>query len=112
MSKWLSGSAKTGDKILKNKTLFKYTYKGIEQGLDNEKRYKFDWNLGDQNGYINIKYNDGKISNGSLISTYESSKHPFDRPLGLYNDSTLLGLFQMVMTSVNIKIDGIYNEPF
>lgn len=110
MSKWLSGSAKTGDKILKNMTLFKYTYKGIEQSLEDEKIYRFDWNFGNQNGYISIVYYNGKISNASLIDTCNNSKNAFDRPLGLYNDNTLYGLFQILMLSINIKIDGVYSE--
>lgn len=80
----LNGSAKTSNKILNNMVLFKYRYIDVNQSSNNKRIYKFDWKFADQSGYIIIKYRDRKISNGLLISTYESSKHPFDRLLGLY----------------------------
>ncbi len=102
---WLSGSYKTGEKILKNMTHFSFEFEENHGDL-----YKFKWSFDSQYGYINISFREGKISNSSLIDTCDGSKHPFQRPLGLYNDDTLYGLFLRLMSSININVIGVYTQ--
>jgi hypothetical protein len=111
MEKWLTGSTETGEKILQNINFFRYTYESKEKSTARrESIYKFKWNYGEQNGYINITYKNGKISNSSSMDTNKKSKHKFDRPLGLYNDSSLFEVFQIMMNSINMEAEGIYSD--
>lgn len=107
MGKWLNGSAGTGDKIMNNFEDFKYELNKKEGSKD---FFSFNWQFNEQIGYVSIRYKDNKISNGSIIGTEESSKHKFDRPLGLYNDDTLFKVFKEMMNSIERKVDGIYSE--
>ena len=81
---WLNGSAKTGEKIIKNSSSFSSQHVGTEE-LGEKVLYRFTWNFDGQHGYISImvRKEDNKISNSSLIGTDSSSSHKFDRPLGL-----------------------------
>ncbi|MGE5678980.1 MAG: hypothetical protein ACM3ZR_13070 [Pseudomonadota bacterium] len=111
MEKWLTGATETGEKILQNINLFRYSFENKEKSTARkESIYKFNWSYGDQNGYINIMHKNGKISNSSLIDTNTKSKHKFDRPLGLYNDSSLFRVFQMMLNSIDIEVEGIYSD--
>lgn len=111
MGKYLTGSAKTGAKIIKNIGLFKYTYTGNE-AMSNSMLYRFNWRFDTtQFGHISIEVKGNKMSNSSLIDTDSQSPHKFDRPLGLYNDSSLVQVFADMMSSVGISITGIYSEP-
>jgi hypothetical protein len=111
MEKWLTGSTETGERILQNINLFRYDFEGKEKSTArSESIYKFNWSYGDQNGYANIKQKNGKISNSSLIDTNKKSKHKFEKSLGLYNDSSLFRVFQMMMNSIDIEVEGIYSD--
>lgn len=105
MSKYLTGSAKTGEKITENIKLFKYTL--IESDID---FYRFNWSFGSQFGQIAISIKDGKMSNSSLIDTDNSSPHKFSRPLGVYNDSSLIPVFISMLNSINVHVVGVYSE--
>ena len=107
MGKYLNGSAGTGDKIAKNLSLF--TYNLTESSAD---FYRFRWSFGGQFGQIAITVKDGKMSNSSLIDTDDSSPHKFDRPLGIYNDTTLVPVFTSMLNSVGVHVTGIYAEGF
>ena len=112
MGKYLSGSAETGTKILSNSTSFTYSYEKNEPNTDGSILYHFTWSFNEQHGYANISVKDDKISNSSLIYTNPKSPHPFDRPLGLYNDSSLKSIFTDMMNSIDIDITGVYAENF
>lgn len=105
ISKWLSGSAKTGEKIIKNQNIFHSNFIKSDGEL-----YTFAWEFDGQYGYANIIVNNGKISTSSLIDTNSNSSHKFGRPLGLYNDSTLLEVFKKMLQSISISVTGAYSE--
>lgn len=105
MPKWLIGSANTGEKIIKNQSVFSSNFIKLENNL-----YTFEWEFGDQKGYANIRIKEGKISSSSLLDTNSNTSHKFSRPLGLYNDNTLLDVFKGMMSSVGISVTGVYSE--
>lgn len=105
MGKYLNGSAGTGDKILKNLSLFNYYL--TESSTD---IYRFRWSFDGQFGKITIIVKDEKMSNSSLIDTDNSYPHRFERPLGIYNDSTLVPVFTLMLNSVGVNVTGIYAE--
>jgi len=107
MSKWLSGSSKTGEKIIKNQSIFKSNFIKSDNDL-----HTFAWEFDQQHGYINIIVKNEKISTSSLIDTDMNSSHKFDRPLGLYNDGTLLEVFKEMVQSVGISATGVYSESY
>lgn len=102
MSKRLTGSVGTGNKILKNQDLYSYYYKGSEK-LSDGTMYKFEWMFGNQLGYVNIIVDsDGKIDSSSLIDCTQG-KREFLRPLGAYNDSSLYKVFEMMLENSEIN---------
>lgn len=105
MSKYLNGSAGTGDKIMKNLDLFAFDLADSSPDF-----YRFHWSFDGQFGQIAIAVKEGKMSNSSLIDTDISSPHKFDRPLGIYNDPTLVPVFTSMLNSKNIHVAGIYSE--
>lgn len=105
MSKWLTGSAKTGEKIIKNNSIFHTNFIKSDNDL-----FIFSWEFDGQHGYANIRIKDGKISSSSLLDTKSDSPHKFSRSLGLYNDSTLLEVFKRMMNSLGISVTGVYSE--
>lgn len=70
----LTGSAGTGEKILKNLELFDFKFKKLDESV-----YTFDVKFGTQNGWMTIREVDGKITDVTLDCK-------FSRPLGAYND--------------------------
>ena len=108
MGKYLSGSAQTGAKIFKNRELFSYNFKNKESNKNGSILYHFTWNFDGQFGHIDIAVKDNKISNSSLIDTYSTSPHQFSRYLGLYNDNSLLPVFQEMLASINVNTKGVY----
>ena len=108
---YLTGNSKTGEKITKNWTRFKYEYKAVEE-LGDKLMYKFEWTFDGQHGFISIilRKKDNNMSNSSLINTDNDSIHQFARPLGLYNDRSLEPLFRNVMLSIGINVSGVYSE--
>ena len=88
------------------------THSSFEFEENHGDSYKFKWFFDIQYGYINISFSEGKISNSSLIDTCDGSKHPFQRPLWLYNDDTLYGLFVSLMSSININVLVVYPEYY
>jgi len=112
MGKYLTGSAQTGTKIIKNIDLFKYNFVKKETFGD-AIIYHFDWRFDtSQFGHIGIEVKNQKISNSSLIATDNRSPHGFNPSLGLYNDSSLEQVFSMMMRSIGITITGVYSDPF
>lgn len=111
MGKYLTGSAKTGEKIMKNISEFSYELKDIDDSLE-KPLYCFEWQFNSQYGSVRIMLEQAskKISNSSLIDTDDKSGHRFGRPLGLYNDKSLFDVFKMMMNSQNINIVGTYAE--
>lgn len=108
---YLRGFSGTGEKISANKDRFCYNYK--EKKIVNGKAfYLFNWSFDKQHGYmsITIRVSDNKLSNSSLIDTDIDSPYKFDRPLGLYNDGTLLAVFYAVLRRINIIPTGVYAE--
>lgn len=105
MSKWLTGSSKTGEKIIKNQNIFQSNF--IKSDGDS---YTFEWKFGGQYGCANITVKNGKISTSSLIDTDSNSSYKFGRPLGLYNDSSLLEVFKGMMQSIGVYVTGVYSE--
>lgn len=108
---FLSGSAGTGRKISTNNEYFCYDYKEKET-VNGMILYRFTWSFDKQHGHmsITIRISDNKLSNSSLIDTDIDSPYKFDRPLGLYNDETLLTVFFAVLRSINITPAGVYAE--
>lgn len=112
MGKYLNGSAKTGEKIMKNQDLFTYKLTGSDN-VSGAVIYHFSWRFdGQQFGHIGIEVKNHKISNSSLIDTDNQSPHGFGRPLGLYNDPSLEQVFSTMMSSIGIQTTGVYSEPF
>ena len=109
---WLNGNAKTGEKISKNFSHFRFHYDKNED-LGDKLIYKFSWNFDGQHGYISImvRKEDNKISNSSMIGTDNCSSHPFDRALGLYNDESLGTIFTGLLQGIGVKVNGFYSEP-
>ncbi|MBW9154833.1 hypothetical protein [Clostridium estertheticum] len=105
MSKWLTSSAKTGEKIINNQSIFSSNFIKADNDL-----YKFEWEFDGQHGYANIIIKDAKVSSSSLLNTNSNSTHKFSRPLGLYNDNTLLDVFKRMMYSIGISVTGVYSE--
>lgn len=105
MSKWLTGSSKTGEKIIRNHKIFQSNFIKSDGDL-----YTFEWQFDEQHGYASIRIKNGKISSSSLLDTDSNSSHKFSRPLGLYNDSTLLDVFEGMMHSIGIFVTGVYSE--
>lgn len=93
MSKILTGSANTGKKIMKNLDIFRYEFIGKEDDI-----YEFKVGFGNQEGTFNILMN-GQIINES--STLSINDKKFLRPLGIYNDPSLLDVAKMLMNSLN-----------
>lgn len=109
MGKYLNGSAKTGKKILDNWNLFSFAQ--IKQEVETTSvLYRFEWNFDGQKGYISIRMKDNRISNSSLIDTNTTTSHPFSRPLGLYNDSSLEQVFIKMLASISVQASGVYAE--
>lgn len=108
MGKYLNGSAQTGAKISKNRELFSYLFQNKESNENSPILYHFTWNFDGQFGHIGIAVKDDKISNSSLIDTDSKSPHQFGRPLGLYNDSSLLPVFEEMLASINVNTNGVY----
>ena len=106
---YLTDSAQAGAKIMKNIDKFNFNFLNAEQ-LSDSTLYRFKWRFDKQHGFISILVKDGKMSNGSLISTDDNSPHPFGRPLGLYNDPSLANLFMLMMRDRGISITDIYTE--
>ncbi|MBM7868482.1 hypothetical protein GTO89_16645 [Heliobacterium gestii] len=111
MGKYLTGSAKTGEKIMENFSDFSYDFIEIDTSSKNP-LYRFSWRFNSQHGYVSIRIKEAsnKISNGSLIDTDRASSHKFDRPLGLYNDQTLFIVFKKMMKSLNIDVMEVYDD--
>lgn len=111
MGKYLTDSAGTGEKIIRNFSDFLYNCTTSEP-LSENLLYRFNWQFNDQHGYISIVFDktSSKIANSSLIDTDNDSSHKFGRPLGLYNDQTLYSVFQKLMESQGIYIDGIFSD--
>lgn len=110
MKKYLSGSYETGKKILDNLSDF-ICYLDRAESYENGKTiYYFKWAFCNQKGTISILVKEQKISDSSLIQTDADSPHPFGRPLGLYNDSTLRDVFLRLMEKEKIIITGFYSE--
>lgn len=104
---WLSGNPKTGEKIMKNFSRFSFKYVGNDES-SNEVLYRFTWNFdGRQHGYISVavRKEDNKISNSSLIDTDINSNHPFGRPLGFYNDSSLESVFVELLKEIKVTVN-------
>ncbi len=100
----------TGSKIVKKSKEFWLCYVDKEQFVDSV-LFKFDWKCGSsQNGHIsiNVRNLDFKISNSSLIDTDSCSAHRFGRALGLYNDNSLLKIFEDALDSIHVKHNGVY----
>lgn len=112
MGKYLNSSANTGTKISSNMESFTYSYEKNEPNEDGSILYRFTWKFNEQHGYASITVKDNEISNSSLIDTDSQSPHPFDRPLGLYNDPSLKSIFTDMMNSVDIDITGVYAKNF
>lgn len=112
MGKYLNGRSKTGTKISNNMGSFAYSCERNEPIKDGSVLYHFTWTFNEQHGYINIIVKNNQISNSSLIDTDSQSPHPFNRPLGLYNDSSLELVFTEMMNSININVTGIYVDNF
>lgn len=110
MGKYLSGSAQTGAKIMKNLSLFTYNFTRSDNSSE-AVLYHFDWTFdGTQFGHICIKVRNQEIANGSLIATDRQSPRKFSRDLGLYNDSSLGQVFSTMMLSIGIQTTGFYSE--
>lgn len=112
MGKYLNGSAETGTKISSNMSSFIYSCEKNEPNKDGSILYRFTWRYNKQHGYASITVKDNELSNSSLIDTDSQSPHPFDRPLGLYNDPSLKSVFTDMMNSINIDITGVYADNF
>ena len=112
MGKYLTGSNKTGQKIMQNLSLFSYYLEN--EGLQNDSSilYRFRWTFENQFGYTSILVKDSNISNVSLIDTDKNSPNPFGRPLGIYNDNSLIQVFKMMLLSIDIQIVGVYSDTF
>lgn len=110
MGKWLSGGAETGSKIMNNWSSFSYDIDSAQTDR-NEGRYFFNWHFDNQYGYISIKVKDNKVNSSSQIYTKQGSEHPFSKPLGLYNDSSLFDIFEiMLRDSYNINVSGVFTD--
>lgn len=93
MAKMLTGSAKTGKKIMENRDIFDYKYDGKEDNI-----YKFKVSFGNQEGTFNILMNEQTIDESSTLSINHKK---FPRPLPIYNDPSLLAVAEMLMKSLN-----------
>ena len=106
MSKHLSGSPGTGEKIMKNISLFHYNFiQSEEQGEGEDKTlYKFKWSFDNyHSGIISIIIrSDGTIDESSLIICLQNIRNS-SRPLGAYNDSSLYNVFRMLLDSQHIS---------
>lgn len=113
MGKFLTGSAQTGSKIMKNFSLFSFYLTEQDNGK-NTIIYRFKWNFDGQTGTANIcvRTSDNKISSSSLLDTDSQSAHSFDRPLGLYNDSSLEPVFREMLLKEGIVTNGVYSDAF
>lgn len=108
---YLSGSEGTGKKISTNREHFSFDFK--ESETENEKTlYRFYWTFDKQHGYmsITVRNSDNKLANSSLIGTDIDSPYKFGRPLGLYNDASLLTVFYAVLRSINVFPAGEYAD--
>lgn len=108
---YLSGSAGTGDKILKNSVHWTCTFDRQELVGDGI-LYRFHWAFDKQYGHMSVivRNKDGRMSNGSTIDTENGSAHKFDRPLGLYNDGSMRTVFEDALQSIGVVNDGVYAE--
>ena len=108
---WLNGSSGTGDKIIKYHSHFSCSYSSKDH-MNGKTFYHFNWRFDSQHGSmgIEVRDNDGKMSNGSLIDTDDKSPHPFGRPLGLYNDRSLQSVFENALNSIGVQVNGVYAE--
>lgn len=106
---YLSGSAGTGEKILKNSGYWGCSFCSQEI-VREEILYKFNWFFDEQYGYmyIIVRKKDGKMSNESMINTESSSPHKFKGSLVLYNDGSMLPVFEDALQSIGIKNNGVY----
>lgn len=80
--KSLSGSAGTGQKIIKNWGDFKFKLKEAEVDKAQKKFFSFDVSFNNQSGYFNITVENGIIFGGSTMDM------DFPRPLSANNDTT------------------------
>lgn len=113
MGMTLTGSAQTGSKIREKWNLFSFSL--VDQvNKENETLYRFEWNLGGQIGTISIyvRTSDNKMSTSSLIDTNRNSQNCFARPLGLYNDPSLESVFNKMLSSIDVKTNGVYSDDF
>lgn len=96
MSKWLTSSAGTGKKIIENKEMFTWLLADNED-KNETMEYSFSWRFNKQFGHGLIKLRSGKIDESSMIFTDENSPKPFCKTLCLYNDPTLMSLFEIII---------------
>lgn len=102
MRKHLSSSSNTGKKIIKNMSLFSYSYDYKEEKED-VIYYYFKWNFDGQEGYATIIVKKGEILEESLINTYRCTPRKFNKSLSLYNDPTLGQVFKIMLDSIGVK---------
>lgn len=93
MAKILTGSANDGEKIMKNLDIFSYEFVGKEDNI-----YKFKVAFAEQKGAFNISMNGQTINESSTLSIDDKR---FLRPLGIYNDPSLLEVAKMLMKNLN-----------
>lgn len=93
MSMYLSGSANTGKKIMKNFSKFAVTFDRTD-----ENNYFFNWSFDNyQSGHICIVLNDkNEITQDSLMSC-KNNQRSFKSTLGLYKDPSLRQVFEYIM---------------
>ncbi|KOR64106.1 hypothetical protein [Clostridium botulinum] len=99
MAKRLSGSAGTGDKIMKNSNLFKSTFKSKSQDKE-ENTYYFDVIFDKQVGSFTIVINENGLidNNRSLLSM-----NGFPTTLGLYKDPSLNKVAKVLVDNLKIN---------
>lgn len=103
MPKRLTGAVGTGDKIMQNFDIFRYTYNGSEELSEGKMLYKFNWSFDNyQSGIISIVLkSDRTITNDSLIICNKNQRE-FASTLGAYKDDSLYSLFGRMLQSQHI----------
>lgn len=96
MNKKLNGSAGSGTKILKDITLFSYEYKSTSTLSNNEVVHLFNWKFDGQIGKASIVVDKKNYITDNSMLTGDT----IGKPLGLYNDPTLLSVFQVMKKSI------------
>lgn len=98
MPKRLNGCVNTGEKIMDNPSEFTYNYENKEN-VNDKTFYNFNWTFNKQSGTATILLTaDGHIDQSSTLMCND-----FDRPLGLYNDESLYGVFGMMLDNKEIE---------